>query len=212
MRRVLLAVACLFVLGTGLQAASMVHPEHHKERLVAADVPAPPPSAHPEAVPILFVPPTTTTMTTTAPPPPPSTTTEPRPATPRPARARAASPVSQVSPQPVEISGDYVPPEGCMYNHAHPGGQAHACWDALLARYPWSVSTAFSVMMCESEGNPYDINSSSGATGLMQIVLKGASTDPARNMAQAWDKYVGAGHSWGPWVSSRSCWSTKQKG
>lgn len=204
MRRTLLAVACLFTLGAGLHAANVARPQ--QEKLVAADF-------GPQAAtvpPVMFAPTTTTTTTTTTTVPPP-TTDPPRPVD-RPARVRptATRVAPQPSPQPVEIPTGFS--TECMAATKKPAGLAHACWDGLLASYPWNASTAFSVMMCESEGNPYDVNRSSGATGLMQIVLKGASTNPVTNMKQAWDKYVGSGGDWDPWVSSASCWRNKQKG
>jgi soluble lytic murein transglycosylase-like protein len=98
-----------------------------------------------------------------------------------------------------------------MANAEHSIALAHACWDGLLARYSWSTSTAFSVMMCESHGNPHDHNSS-GATGLMQVIRPGASFDPETNMAQAWEKYVGSGGDWDPWNASAYCWRSKRNG
>jgi hypothetical protein len=80
--------------------------------------------------------------------------------------------------------------------------EAHRCWDGLLASYSWSVATAFNKMYCESGGNPWAIGPRTKygtAQGLMQI-LPGGSFDPATNMAQAWKKYEGAGHSWSPWT------------
>lgn len=124
------------------------------------------------------------------------------------AQQRTLRAASAATPQAVAISGDYVPPEGCMVpmgpKERKESAEAHRCWDALLARYPWSQRTAFSKMYCESGGNPYAIGpwvTINGkryrAEGLMQI-LPGGSHDPATNMAQAWRKYSDAG-GWGPW-------------
>ena len=111
------------------------------------------------------------------------------------------------APQAVVISGDYAAPEGCLV----PMGpkdrksrvEAHRCWDALLARYPWSQSVAFNKLYCESGGNPYAIGpwvtirgKRYRAYGLMQILPDG-SFDPGTNMSQAWSKYDDAG--WSPW-------------
>lgn len=86
--------------------------------------------------------------------------------------------------------------------------RAHQCWDNLLANQSWNASTAFSVLMCESEGDPYDVNRSSNATGLMQIL--GGPKDPAANIALAYDMYSHRG--WQPWDASASCWQHKRKG
>lgn len=74
--------------------------------------------------------------------------------------------------------------------------EAHACWDGLLARYPWPTSTAFSVMYCESKGDPWAYNPSFGATGLMQILH--GPTDPAANVTLAFRMWTE--RSWSPWV------------
>lgn len=127
----------------------------------------------------------TTSTTSTA--PPTTTTTTPRPA-PRPARAR---PTQQPAPPPAG---------GCMANRAKTVAEAHACWDGLIASYPWNTTTAFRIMYCESKGNPHAVGIPTRwgrAQGLFQI-LPGGSFDPATNAQQAWAKYQARG--WAPWV------------
>lgn len=99
-----------------------------------------------------------------------------------------------------------------MVNAQQTAAQAHACWDGLIAGpadspYTWSTSRAFSVMMCESHGNPWAHNSS-GANGLMQDL--NGPMDPAQNMAVAYGKYKSSG--WGPWNQSESCWISARNG
>lgn len=213
MRRTLLAAACLCTLAAGLHAANVVRPQH--EELVAANT-GPPAAIVP---PVLFAP--TTTTTTTVPPPtttvPPSTTNPPRPVD-RPARVRptATRVAPQTSPQPVD--GDLVFAAECLIDYGDAGmpvGLAHACWDPLIAKYPWDRSFAFSTMMCESHGNTHSRNPS-GATGLMQILSKEhgvyvGSIEPNTNMRQAWGKYTGS-HGWGPWSQSAPCARAKRNG
>lgn len=167
---------------------------------------------------------TSTSTTTTVPPTTTTTaprgTVPPRPPVTRVARIRVTVATPATTPvvaAPAE--GDLTFPPECL-SHGYWAsfrqteqkiGPAHRCWDALLAKYPWDVHYAFSTMMCESEADPNEVNSS-GATGLMQVITRGASTEPNQNMRQAWAKYTGAGNSWNPWKPSRSCASTHSKG
>lgn len=137
----------------------------------------------------------TTVPPTTVPPPPPPPTTAPRRTV---ARVPAQTTVHPSSPAPTG---------SCMsgwdgLSQSVKTAKAHACWDGLLGQYAWSTSKAFSVMMCESGGDPHNVGPPTRygtAKGLMQVLPDG-SFDPATNMAQAWKKYVGAGHSWSPWT------------
>lgn len=79
-------------------------------------------------------------------------------------------------------------------------GQAHACWDSLIAQYDWPFSTAFNVMYCESTAN-YEAKAGSHY-GLFQI--DGGSTNPEDNVAQAYSMYKERG--WQPWDASAGCW------
>jgi len=136
--------------------------------------------------------PTTTTSTST-------TTSTTVPPTTAPPRVHVAA-----STQPAPMAtGNYG--GDCLHGWSDVSGsartaRAHACWDGLLAQYPWSTSKAFAVMMCESGGDPYNVGPPTRygtAKGLMQVLPDG-SFDPATNMAQAWDKYKARG--WQPWV------------
>jgi hypothetical protein len=146
---------------------------------------------------------TTTTSTTE----PPTTTTTAY------VRRTVQSTPPRSTPQPRPSGGVAKPPHhsgyatSCMDNAAHTVAMAHSCWDDLLAKYAWSSSRAFSVLMCESEGNPWDYNPSS-ATGLMQEL--GGPYDPTSNIAVAYDMYSHRG--WQPWDASKSCWVSAQKG
>lgn len=133
------------------------------------------------------------TTTTAA---PTTTTTSPRPVD-RPRRIRSVSVQAPTAVGP--ISGDCLHGWSAVIGAARTA-RAHACWDGLLAQYPWNTSKAFAVMMCESGGDPYNVGPVTRygtAKGLMQVLPDG-SFDPATNMAQAWDKYKTRG--WQPWT------------
>jgi hypothetical protein len=98
-----------------------------------------------------------------------------------------------------------------MRHGEKPTAEAHACWDGLIGQYAWPTSTMFSVMMCESGGDPWNtgIQTRYGvAHGLMQDM--DGPYDPAQNMAVAYQKYQASGL--GPWSSSASCWRNGKKG
>lgn len=90
-------------------------------------------------------PPTTAATVTTAPPAPPTTDTAPPPPAPEPSFQSAAA-------------------DGC-------GG-----WGSVIeAHFPGDEATACRVMLCESEGDRYAVNGSSGASGLFQVMPAWAS-------------------------------------
>jgi hypothetical protein len=83
-------------------------------------------------------------------------------------------------------------------------------WRPLVAAYPWNVDTALCLMAHESGGNPDAYNSSSGASGLMQVLSSWASVfgykssdlfDAAVNLKISAALYAdgGWGH-WSPWL------------
>lgn len=136
------------------------------------------------------------TTTTTAPPPPTTTSTlaPPMTAPPRTVPPRASR--SAVTPRPTAPPAVAAPPaEGCMRHGAKSYAEMQSCWGGLVARYPWPAAKVWSVMYCESKGDPWARNRS-GATGLMQVM--GGTTDPAGNIAQAFSMWRSRG--WQPWV------------
>lgn len=108
-----------------------------------------------------------------APTPTPTATPEPT-ATPLP-------PTPVPPPAPTEES--YTPPV--------PSGD----WRDIVCSYGWSCAEALNVIARESGGNPYAVNSSSGACGLFQMLPCVGYGDPATNIAAAWAKYVDGGYS-----------------
>ena len=83
-------------------------------------------------------------------------------------------------------------------------------WRPLVATYPWNVDTALCLMAHESGGNPDAYNSSSGASGLMQVLSSWASVFgykssdlfiPQVNLDISYTLYAdgGWGH-WSPWL------------
>ncbi len=144
-----------------------------------------------------------TTTTTVAPAPAPS----PAPPPSRPAESRSVA--SQPAP---EATGGPAPSGGCHggwkgLSQPQHIARAHACWDGLLGQYAWPTARMFSVMMCESNGDPDDGNPS-GAHGLMQDL--NGPYDPAANMQVAFGKYQASGLH--PWDASRSCWINASNG
>lgn len=82
-------------------------------------------------------------------------------------------------------------------------------WRPLVAQYSWPVEEALAVIECESRGSASAYNAASGASGLFQVVPywhawrlgPGESLfDPGVNVRVAWEIFVDAGGSWGPWV------------
>lgn len=73
--------------------------------------------------------------------------------------------------------------------------KAHSCWDGLIAQYPWSTSKAFSVMFCESGGNPNSVNPN-GHYGLFQLSRR--IMDAAANVASAYNDYYRP-YGWAQW-------------
>lgn len=193
--RVLLWVLPVFLV---VGVLTLHHPASHSlpSNLVLPNI-APTDIAHPTTT-------TSTTSTTLAHQAPPRATRGT-------VRTRIVQPTTPTVITPPPASGGYGP--GCMdpstwngrlHSSAELTASAHRCWDYLIAQHPWSASTAFRIMMCESHGNPYAANAS-GARGLMQILSKDkygnytGSFDPQTNMDQAWAKYQAA-HGWSPWV------------
>lgn len=74
-------------------------------------------------------------------------------------------------------------------------------WAELLARYGWDVREALAVLDCESRGDPWALNPSSGACGLFQHLPCEGQGDPETSVARAWAKYEARG--WQPWIQ---CW------
>ena len=70
-------------------------------------------------------------------------------------------------------------------------------WYALVSSYPWDVCTALRIMNCESGGDMFATNSSSGACGLFQHLPCQHNGDQEANTALAYAKYEGRG--WQPW-------------
>lgn len=101
------------------------------------------------------------------------------------------------SPQPKAHTAPQRASRGVERTHAvrAPSGPCGG-WRHLVERYEWNVDTACRVLVCESKGDPSARNRS-GATGLFQI-LRGGSTDPDRNVAQAVAMWRARG--WQPWV------------
>jgi hypothetical protein len=128
----------------------------------------------------------------------------PRTVTPRTVTPRTAVRARTAPAAPAPAPGDCIGGWAGMSLDAR-RARAHACWDGLIAAYPWSTSTAFAVMFCESKGDPLIHNQQgSSATGLFQVL--GGSTDPATNVSQAYhNKYAHGG--WAHWNASRSCWA-----
>lgn len=131
---------------------------------------------------------TTVVPTTQAPPPttaaPAPTTTAAPPTTKAPTPKKAAEPA-----KPPTVPSNYA---GCSKSKA----AARDCWMGLIAQYNWDDERAFSVMWCESTGNPNARNRYSTATGLFQIL--DGPTDPVANVRlahQMWSK-----RGWQPWV------------
>lgn len=131
--------------------------------------------------------PTTEPTTTVTLPSPSTTETQPLP-------------TQDTTPTDPPADQEWQPPEGCLVPmgplEAKSEEEAHRCWDGLLALYPWPQTEAFSVMYCESKGNPYADNPNSTAEGLMQVL--GGSDDPRTNMDQAIRKYQ-ASDGWDQW-------------
>jgi hypothetical protein len=126
--------------------------------------------------PIAFI---TPAPTTTQPPPPPTTV--------------APAPVATTAkPKPKPPATVPSTTSHCSTSKA----AAHACWDGLIAQYPWNTTTAFNIMWCESRGNPNAKNPRSTATGLFQIL--NGPLDPAANVKLAYEMYSKRG--WQPWV------------
>ena len=85
-------------------------------------------------------------------------------------------------------------------------------WDAIvaeLARYDWPLEGAVAIVHCESGGNQFARNASSGTTGLFQLWSgwyghAGQSADdwsnPAVNIRAAYGAYVYSGNTWRQWV------------
>ena len=148
--------------------------------------------------------------TTTAPPPPIVTTAAPAPPQTRPtvakppqraSRSQATSPPATATPAPPPAPvGDGSYSASCV-GRKMSVGEAHACWDGLIAKYfPGQQGKAFGVMYCESTGNSqargprhpkYGV-----PTGLMQIM--NGPTDPDANMALAAQMQRNRG--WQPWA------------
>jgi soluble lytic murein transglycosylase-like protein len=75
----------------------------------------------------------------------------------------------------------------------------HDCWSGLVGQYAWpSTTKVWSVMWCESKGDPTAHNAS-GANGLMQEM--NGPYDPAANIARAWSQSR-HGTYWVPWSCS----------
>ena len=197
----LLSVVVAFLCLTAFTYHQLNPEEPHHALTISAIEPA-----------ILIPPPTIATTTTTT----ISSTTTSSPVhsttTARPADQPKPAATGGTQPSPYRgVGGPYTAPGGCMVDAPHPVAQAHACWDNLIARYSWPTARVFSVMMCESRGNPYDIGIPTRygrAVGLMQDM--GGPEDPAANMEVAYQKYKASG--WGPWSSSESCWASAQNG
>lgn len=78
-------------------------------------------------------------------------------------------------------------------------------WRSEVARYPWPVEEALTIMHCESRGNPLARGDNGNSLGLMQLwrgwapwygVEAEALMDPATNIAVAYAVYEHRGH-WG---------------
>lgn len=80
------------------------------------------------------------------------------------------------------------------------GAQASGDWVALVCSYAWDCATALRIIECESHGDIYAVNPSSGACGLWQHLPCAGYGSAAASTALAWEKYSARG--WQPW----SCW------
>lgn len=124
------------------------------------------------------------------------------------ARKRAAeqSTVHAASVASAGITGPSPGTSECMTNSSKSWDTARACWFGLIASYAWPAETMFSIMFCESHGNPNAYNKtpvySNGqvyhAQGLMQIL--GGPYDPAASVAKAHEMWSERGTQ--PW---RAC-------
>lgn len=76
-------------------------------------------------------------------------------------------------------------------------------WEALiLSLWGDEAPTAFRVVGCESGWDPNNVNPTSDARGLFQILH--GPLDPIANIRLAYRMYALRG--WQPWISSRTCW------
>jgi len=81
-------------------------------------------------------------------------------------------------------------------------GQAQVSgdWVSEVCSYAWDCQTALRIIECESHGDIYAVNPSSGACGLWQHLPCAGYGSASASTALAWEKYSARG--WQPW----SCW------
>lgn len=101
-------------------------------------------------------------------------------------------------PRPTAPFVDAPPSGGCMRHGRKSWDEMVSCWNYLVVQYSdWSAVRVFTIMQCESGGDPWAANPS-GAHGLMQDM--GGPFDPAANIAVAHGKYVASGHTFAQWT------------
>lgn len=118
----------------------------------------------------------------------------------RPTDTPTATPTATNTPEPTatRVPAPTQPPPRPVYAQAGEWSDSVEQWRGLVCSYGWNCEDALRRINCESGGNAYAVNPTSGACGLWQHLPCEAQGDPIASTALAWAKYQARG--WAPWV------------
>ena len=71
-------------------------------------------------------------------------------------------------------------------------------WAEVAVAYSWDICEWANIVDCESDGNEWVVNPSSGACGVMQHLPCQHLGDGYASIALGWEKYATRG--WQPWT------------